>query len=175
MKDANLKGANLRGANLKGVDLKEAYLVEANLKGVDLKETYLTGANLCGANLREASLSGAILQGVNLSEAKLPPFQIPQEGSLIVWKKLQNGLCKLKIPKSARRTASLVGRKCRAERARVLWLENGEQDVSVHESKFVYRVGEFVEVKDYDDDVRVECARGIHFFLTREEAENYNV
>ena len=25
----------------------------------------------------------------------------------------------------------------------------------------------------FDDDVRVECAQGIHFFITRKEAEDY--
>ena len=33
------------------------------------------------ANLRDADLSGA-----NLRDANLPDFQIPQDGSLIVWK-----------------------------------------------------------------------------------------
>lgn len=34
-----------------------------------------------------------------------------------------------------------------------------------------YRVGDIVTVDDFDDDVRVHCSRGVHFFITRAEAE----
>jgi hypothetical protein len=38
--------------------------------------------------------------------------------------------------------------------------------------------GEYVEgatyhPDTYDDDIRVECTHGVHFFLTREEAERW--
>ena len=29
-------------------------------------------------------------------------------------------------------------------------------------------------VYDFDPDIRVECTSGIHFFITRREAEEYN-
>ena len=38
----------------------------------------------------------------------------------------------------------------------------------------MYRVGKTVESDSYDDDIRVECSHGIHFFLTRKEAEEWN-
>ena len=38
---------------------------------------------------------------------------------------------------------------------------------------FVYRVGETVRPDAWGGDRWVECAGGIHFFLTRYEAENY--
>ena len=105
-----------------------------------------------------------------LTGAKLPHFQIPQQGTLTVWKKLSCGVvAKLLVPAKARRTASLVGRKCRAEWAKVL---EGE-GVSQHDGATRYAPGEIVRPDRYDDDIRVECAPGIHFFLTREEAEEY--
>ena len=36
-----------------------------------------------------------------------------------------------------------------------------------------YRVGAEVRPDSYDDDPRVECTNGIHFFLTRAETEEY--
>jgi hypothetical protein len=36
---------------------------------------------------------------------------------------------------------------------------------------FFYRQGETVRPDSYSDDIRLECAPGIHFCLTREEAE----
>jgi hypothetical protein len=35
-------------------------------------------------------------------------------------------------------------------------------------------MGEWVEEPNYDGDPRVECAPGIHFFMTKEEAEEYS-
>ena len=152
--DANLVGANLVGANLVGADLMDANLVGANL----------VGANLAGAYLADAYLARA-------KNIKLPAFQIPQEGELIVYKKLHNGaVCKLRIPPESRRTASVVGRKCRAEFAEVIegegksWRTDGDHVID-------YAPGTVVNADKYDDNPLVECAGGIHFFLTREEAE----
>ena len=36
---------------------------------------------------------------------------------------------------------------------------------------FIYRVGKEVKVKDFDENRWNECSTGIHFFITREEAE----
>ena len=44
---------------------------------------------------------------------------------------------------------------------------------SLHDENFVYRVGEIVSVPDANLDPREVCTAGIHFFLTREEAEAY--
>jgi hypothetical protein len=161
-------GADLRGADLSGADLRDA-----DLSGADLRGAYLSDAYLSGADLRDAYLRGAYLRGANLSDAKdikLPHFQLPQEGELIVWKKLKGGvLCKLRIPPEAKRTASVVGRKCRAEFAEVL---EGE-GVAAHDGKTRYAPGEIVRPDSYDDSPLVECANGIHFWLTREEAEEW--
>jgi hypothetical protein len=36
-----------------------------------------------------------------------------------------------------------------------------------------YKAGEIIHPDKFDDDIRVECANGIHFFITRREAEEY--
>lgn len=162
----NLWRTDLSGADLWRADLWMANLTEANLSQADLPQ----------ANLSRANLSGANLSGADLSGANLPKFQIPQEGSIVVWKKLKGGvLCKMLIPHKARRTATLVGRKCRAEYVKVLELFNcSESEASDrHTGNTPYVVGEFVRPDSYDDDIRIECTNGIHFFLTREEAEEY--
>ena len=43
------------------------------------------------------------------------------------------------------------------------------------DENFIYRIGETVEVKNFDCDRSHECAPGIHFFITRQEAVDYNV
>jgi hypothetical protein len=196
---ANLMGANLRGANLESAELGEANLEGADLRGACLYSAYcyrtnfhkanfeganlqnagLEKANLSMANLVKANLDGVVMDGAYIDGAILPTFQIPQDAELIVWKKLRMDLiCKLRIPAETKRTASLVGNKCRAEFAEVLEIEDCaggkvETGISLHDPVFVYKVGGTVRPTNYEDDIREACLPGIHFFLTRAEAEDY--
>ena len=170
LRDANLGWADLRGASLEGANLGWAYLGGADLEGANLKGADLKGADLKGANLKGADLKGADLKGADLKGAALPHFQIPQEGSLIVWGKKNGTLVKMSVPPSARRTATPVGRKCRAE---FVFVIEGEAVVSRGYHKTHYIPGKLTYPDDYDADIRVECTNGIHFFLTKEEAEEW--
>lgn len=163
------KRANLCGANLCGADLR----------GADLHGANLSYANLCGANLSRANLRGADLCDADLSGADLPAFQIP-DGSIIGYKKLYlpcghtSVIATLRIDEHVPRTGTLVGRKCRAGSAFVLAISDGNRSaVSTHNQYLQYNVGSHVFPDSYDPDPRVECTHGIHFFLTREEAEAY--
>jgi len=171
---ANLCGANLRGANLCGADLHGADLHGADLRGADLY-----GANLCGADLYGADLRGADLRGANLYGAKnIPPLQEAQtiivpEGDLIGWKKCKdNVIVKLLIPKEAKRSNS-SGRKCRAEFVEVLEVIGSKVGISKQDAKTEYKKGEIVKCDKWDKDRWNECSGGIHFFITKIEAENY--
>ena len=123
-------------------------------------------ADRSGADLRSADLRSA-----NLKDVRELFYQIPQEGELIVWKAVAGGVCKLRGPPEATRTATPIGRKCRAEWVEVL--EAPENGKGLHDSGVIYRTGAVVRPDKYDPDPRVECTHGIHFFLTREEAEVY--
>lgn len=133
------------------------------------------------ANLRGADLSDADLRGANLYGANLPHFaHCPQEGEFIAYKKLQGGvIAKLRVSADAGRTSSLVGRKCRAEYVEVLELSGGNWDggpvASTHDGRTMYSIGEAVRPDSFDPDIRVECTNGIHFFISRREAEEYMV
>jgi hypothetical protein len=76
-------------------------------------------------------------------------------------------------PDALRAVAPLVGRKCRSSKAAVVALSVGTEGISLHDLKIVYRIGETVTPDKYDPDPRVECSHGIHFFLSRKEAEAY--
>lgn len=43
----------------------------------------------------------------------------------------------------------------------------------MYDASFKYHIGDEIEIKDFDDNYNVECGEGIHFFLTRKEAEKY--
>ena len=44
---------------------------------------------------------------------------------------------------------------------------------SSYDDSFEYRLGQEIEIKDFDLMYNVECASGFHFFRTRKEAEEY--
>ena len=177
LRDANLRRSDLRGTNLTGADLRGANLCDANLYGASLHGTNLTGADLRGANLTGADLHGTNLHGASLHGAKIDPRVItkmqivPAAGDLHVWKKMKNGvICSLIIPDGTPRVGGVVGRKCRAELAVVV----SGSGVSMRDGKTEYAPGVVVVADAYDPNPLIECAGGIHFFLTREEAEDYS-
>ena len=175
--DPNGVRANLYGANLSGANLSEASLYGANLSEADLSEANLSGANLCGANLSEASLYGANLSAAMNVNA---PLMCPEKGSFIGFKKVRgNYIVELEILADAMRS-SATGRKCRCSKAKVVSITNPDgtnaevtSATSGWDSNFIYSVGEVVEVKDFDTNRWNECAPGIHFFITRQEAIDY--
>ena len=190
---ANLSGADLRGANLRGANLRWAGLREADLRGADLRWANLRGANLSGADLSEADLRGADLREVDLRGADLRwanlsgvqhiesarnlfyPLTCPEKGEYTAFKKADEKIVELRIPADAKRL-SATGRKCRANKAVVISITTLEGDPagnevrSDHDKSFAYRVGETVEVQNFDENRWNECAPGIHHYITREEA-----
>lgn len=186
LRGADLRGANLRRANLRGVNLRCADLRRAKLWGANLREANLGCADLSGANLRGAGLGGAELRWANLRRADLRGAElighsiVPEEGSFIGWKQLQAKLiAKLLIPDDAWRVGGLIGRKCRCKKATVLSITSADGEprsigFSDYNTDFIYRVGEEVHAgPEATPDVTVECAPGIHFYITRAEAEEH--
>ena len=146
-----------------GADLSRADLSRANLSGADL-----SGADLSGANLSCANLSG--VAAVVLARLRL----CPSEGAFVAWKKLAGGhIAKLVIPHDAERMNSIGSRKCRASKAFVYEIFGAEKATDSHSGAITYKAGCEVIPDKFDPDIRVECSHGIHFFLTREEAEDY--
>ena len=79
---------------------------------------------------------------------------------------------KLLVGKKAKRS-NATGRKCRAEYVKVLAVIGAEVGISKHDNKTEYRAGAIVQCDKWEEDRWVECGGGIHFFITRIEAENY--
>ena len=170
---ADLSGADLRGANLSGANLSGADLSGADLRRADLSGAYLTSAYLSGADLTSAYLSGA-------KNVPYIPMACPDSGEFTAWKKAGGKIVKLLILEDAQRS-SAAGRKCRCDKAIVLAIQNldgtgtGIDSVpSSRDKDFIYKIGETVIVPDFCKDRFQECAAGIHFFINRQEAVEYN-
>ena len=185
--NANLRGADLSYADLYCADLHSANLRDANLYNANLRGANLSYANLRGANLYNADLYGAELHGANLYDANLScaknvpfiPYVCPDCGSFIGYKKAQGLIVELEILSDAKRT-SATNRKCRCNKAKVLSIQNldgTKSDLisvaSDRDATFVYKVGETVVVDDFDENRWNECSTGIHFFINRQEAVDY--
>ena len=192
---ANLIGAYLSGADLIGANLSRAYLSKADLSGADLSGADLSGADLIGANLIVsclsranligANLSGAYLSNANLSNADLKdakidfPIACPEKGDFVGFKKANDCIVELRILSDSKRSSATT-RKCRCSKAMVMSItkvDGSEYDLkevcSTYDPSFIYRVGEIVEVDNFDENRWNVCAPGIHFFMSRDEAVNY--
>lgn len=198
LQNVNLAKADLHYANLAGASLNDANLAEANLNGAELTHARLTRADLSGAILAFANLSGAFMEMTNLENANLehanlrdaalrgaknlPKLAIaqmsilPEGNDIIGWKKMLNGkICKLLIPAEAKRFNAIT-RTCRTECAQILEIWDGDKQVDEGEiqdsaGSHTYHVGEILHAVSFSDDPLDKFATGIHFFITRVEAE----
>lgn len=113
---------------------------------------------------------------------------VPDTGSFIGWKKAvinhdsyeddEYYIVKLRIPEDARRS-NAGNTKCRADKAYVEDIQdldgNSVDKVveSIWDSKFKYQKWQIVTEPNFCENRFEECARGIHFFLNREDAVNF--
>ena len=183
LRGANLSGADLIGADLIGADLRDADLRDADLRGAALRDADLRNANLrhadlSGANLSGADLSGADLSGADLSGAALrdaDQFRLGKvlDEPLIGYKKTREGIViAAEIPAGAI-VFCINGSKCRTNRAKITDMDGHEVLHSQYDNSFEYRLGQEIEIKDFNLMYNIECASGFHFFRTRKEAEEY--
>ena len=179
---ADFSSCDLRYADLRDADLRYANLRDADLSGANLRYADLRYANLRDADLSDADLSDADLRDADLRYAEEVPYipmACPEEGDFIGWKKAGDKIVKLRIPEDALRSSATT-RKCRCNKAEVIEIYNIDGTIaderivsSSYDSSFTYEVGKTVKVQDFDINRWEECTRGIHFFINRQEAINY--
>jgi hypothetical protein len=105
---------------------------------------------------------------------------VPQVGQFIAWKQCCDGvIVKLMIGKNARRSCA-TGRKCRAEYVKVLEVIGAEVGLALFNGPYTdglkhprteYHVGKIVRCDKWNEDRWQECGGGIHFYLSKQEAE----
>ena len=171
---SNLSESDLCGARLDGADLRGADLRGANLRGADLRGANLCGADLRGANLRGADLCGARLDGARLDGAEKFRLGKVLDEPMTGYKKTKEGVViTAEIPKGSI-VFCINGSKCRTNRAKITDMDDGREVLhSQYDPNFEYRLGQEININDFNLMYNVECASGFHFFRTREEAEEY--
>ena len=174
----NLTGADLTGADLTDADLTWADLTGANLTSADLYGACLYGANLYGADLTGANLIDSELEYANLTDTILDEKEQCRKGIVLTepivgYKKSDEGkIITLEIPIGAK-VFSINNNKRRTNKVKVIDMQGETELCSIHDNKFKYHAGDEIEIKDFDERYNIECGEGIHFFLTRDEAESF--
>ena len=173
--NSSVENSLFDGCPMRGANFKRAKMVTASFRYCDMRECNIEDANLFGAVLEYADLTGII------SNEGTQWFRLhcPETGAFLAYKKCVNDrMVQLLVPADAKRTSATFP-SCRCNKAKVLTIksfdfkENFDEAWSLVDENFVYRKGEWVEVENFNEDRWQDSTTGIHFWLTREEAEAY--
>lgn len=170
----DLSGKSFRDIQFLNCRFNNCNFNYCNIYQADFKNTIFYNCSFHGTKFQYIA---------NLPKSLDEQLTITPEGDLIVYKKAWGrnyaAIVTLLIPKKAKR-CSATGRKCRAEYAKVLKIESERSGRPVksahseHDTTFKYEVGKIVRPRDsFELDRWKECAPGIHFYLTRGEAERH--
>jgi len=200
--DANFDKANAEDCEFSYCQCVGAKFINANLVRSEFTLCGMQAADFDGADVEMARFNSCCVTGCEFATAlnmdkmswNLGTTDLhsvcPKNGSFVGYKKavlLDNrgifeGHCivKLEIPDDAKRSNATT-RKCRCDKAKVLGfydydgneLPDSTLVVSMFDNDFEYKYGEIMEVDDFDDCAMKQCAAGIHFFMTFEEAVGY--
>ena len=199
---AKLAGARFDHCRIHCCSFMSTYLTYTSFRRAYIANSTFDGAVMdntcfCNAYFYSVRLDNTDLEIYGLDGASgLPDLVCPEKGSFIGFKKAcyleavgelgdleeREFACivELEILEDAMRS-SAARRKCRCSKAKVLSITTLDgipldcTAFSSYDDSFKYRVGETVEVANFDKDRWNECAPGIHFFITRQEAVDYNL
>ena len=175
LSESSIKNAQLDGCSVRRVNFRNAELWGACMRGCDM-----TGCDICGADLYAAVLENANLTDVKSDEqTKWFRMHCPETGPILGYKKcVYDRIVQLLIPADAKRTSATLPT-CRCNKAKVLTIksfdetEEFDEAWSLVDENFVYRKGQWVEVKNFNEDRWFDSTTGIHFWMSREEAMKY--
>ncbi|MGC4018406.1 MAG: pentapeptide repeat-containing protein [Muricomes sp.] len=177
---ANLSGCNFKNAWFENSPLRGAVLQDANLESCMLRKADMRECDIRGANLFFSILEKANLKGI-ISDERTQHFRMncPEKGPFLAYKKCcDDRIVELLVPADAKRSSSTLNT-CRCSKAKVLVIksidcsEYYDEAWALADENFVYRRGKWVEVPDFDEDRWNDSTRGIHIWMTREEAIAY--
>jgi len=184
--NVTLNGVNLSRSSLyhtsfsPGCSFQGANLQDADISGSIFRYCDFFNANMEGANLHCSSFEYARMENIKTNgKTRYYKMYCPETGPFLGYKRCFNDLLvQLLIPADAKRSSG-TSNACRCDKAKVLTIksfdrkQNVQEAWSVVDENFVYRVGEYVSVSDFNDDRWMESTTGIHFWMTREEAYSY--
>ena len=187
-----VNASNFENCNFKRTTLTDINFCNCIFKKCDLSMSILSYSNMSSSKFIETNIKHAVLLNTILPDLKYNSIigfndECPKEGPFIGWKKCYDNnnnlyIVKLEILTNAKR-GSGTSTKCRCDKAKVLDIlnimtlksesENINEVHSMYDPNFIYKIGNIIEVKDFDDDFKNTCSKGIHFFMNKKEIINY--
>jgi len=187
---ACFNGAELIKVQYKYTSLRHARFTTAKLNSTIFKLCDCDHSTFDNVDLRHTGFFRTDLDEVDFSKAKYEPYipmACPSYGAFIGWKNIHDHklersyLVQLLIPEDAKR-CSAASNKCRCDKAKVLSIESLQTHELINSVTnrnqphvLTYKVGEMVYPDSFDDNRWNECSHGIHFFINKQEAINYNI
>lgn len=194
--NTSLSGGTIKTTAFNGCCFVDVNLYNSETENCTFENCYFENTNLCYSIIKENTytdtkfndcyFTDSIIEGNTGDECFSAASIVPECGSFIGWKKCFVSasnktpvIVKLEILEDSKRSSG-TERKCRCEEAKVISITSmdGETNYDVAYSffdmGFAYRVGYTVKSDSFNDNRFETCSNGIHFFLTRQEAENYN-
>lgn len=197
IQETDFSQADIRFANFTKADLDFTCFNKANLYKTDFSEarfyhTQFVGANLCGVDFGETCLIGTDFTKSKIYNANFNNCNFGYDMTIkhadgelteyrrgkiltediIGYKKCQDDvIVTLKIPRGAI-VFSINGVKCRTNKAKVIAIDGAKKAISYYRDMSYY-VGDEFTIYNFDCIYNHQCGEGIHFFMTREEAERY--
>ena len=193
LKSASLSNAEAAYSDFSFAEMRDTYCLYGNFKEAMFYDATIDNAFFDHANLKDAVFDRAQVTATFEGTQNIPwlPMYCPEEGSFIAWKKCdyyidneptENCIVKLLIPEDAKRSSALTSeRKCRASAVKVLEIQDMEGNKlpddtiarSMYDWRVTYKVGETLYEPRFDTNRWKVCAPGLHFFMSRHEAETY--
>ena len=179
----NFSECNLTRVNLTNTRIDSCDMTNAVLCGANLSRAHIVSSNLSGADFKRADAFNASFVSCNMENISIDyetKFMAPApEGDLIGWGKKGVYIVKMRIPSKAKRSWA-TSYKLRAEFVETLEIWDGDDQVYAisHRAKDMtplvrYAVGTLTWADQWDPNRWLECSHGIHFFLSREQAETW--
>ena len=188
--DADLTKACLVGANITAGLFYRTKMLDTKLGGSILTRSRIVDSVMTGSNWERALIDAVELE--NTIDIPDYPMVCPASGGFTGWKQAMRDrreigrsiddfvIVELYIPEDAKRSSG-ISRKCRCSKAIVKSIQSLDGKIldinhvySRYDPNFVYKVGQCVEpLEPFNEDRWQECASGIHFFISRKEAEDY--
>lgn len=181
---ANLSRSNLYATNLSKANMSHAILCYANLANSYLVDAIFDDADLEGVNLNHFLSYDYDKKKIDINNNPYTTGKILTE-NIIGYKKCYNWnstnhvIVKIEIPRGAV-VFSINGKKYRTNKAKVLKIYGADRARSIYYVNkndqtypLSYYVGDEFTIYDFNLEYNKECAEGIHFFLTAEDAEHY--
>lgn len=173
---SSFEKAYITGCDTNRSSIFNANFFEASVKWSDFFLSVFRNCNFANSLWRNSSLFAADFIDCRLSPELTNLLTTAPKGRFTGWKKLRNDYTAKLLIKG-----DVVGsttRKYRTNAARVIAIYNGDKKVdygySLYDSKFMYKVGAEITTDMFDQNPTTACGHGIHFFMTRIDAEQYH-